>query len=102
MFCGSPLKQPDRELKKEVAGWGNKSLSYIQHTLHKRLSLPSRPAAEKPLLTEVVKRKRLAVAKKYHQRTKKDIGEKTMKINNSRVGQPIVFLQISHSPLIYL
>jgi hypothetical protein len=80
-----------RKLKKEVPGWDNTSLSYIHHTLHKRLSLSSRPAAKKPLLTEVMKRKRLAFAKKYHHRTKKDIGEKTMKINNSRVGQPIVF-----------
>jgi hypothetical protein len=34
-------------------------------TLQKRLSLPSRSAAQKPLLTIVMKKKRLAFAKKY-------------------------------------
>jgi hypothetical protein len=90
MFCGSPLKQPDRELKKEVPGWGNKSVSYIQHTLHKRhkrLSFPSRSAARKPLWQRSRRGQDFTLQRGLHW-TKKDIGEKTLKINYSRVGQP--------------
>jgi hypothetical protein len=61
-----------RELKKEVAGWGNKQVRFIQKTLQKRLNLPSRSAAQKPLLTSVMKKKRLAFSQKYQSWTEND------------------------------
>jgi hypothetical protein len=54
-----------KELKNEVPGWENMSVHYIQKTLQKRLGLPARKPAKKPLLTDKMKMKRLAFAKKY-------------------------------------
>jgi hypothetical protein len=44
-----------KELKREVPGWENMSIRYIQKTLQKRLDLPARNAAKDPLLTLKVK-----------------------------------------------
>ncbi len=44
-----------KELKREVPGWENMSVRYIQNTLQKRLDLPSRNPAKDPLLTLKVK-----------------------------------------------
>jgi transposase len=60
----NPFKSA-RQLKNEVPGWGDISVRTIQHRLQKKLGLPSRRAAKKPLLTEAMKRKRLAFARKY-------------------------------------
>jgi hypothetical protein len=46
----------------EVPGWENMTVRYIQKTLQKRLGLPARNAAKKPLLTQKMKMKRLAFA----------------------------------------
>ena len=54
-----------KQLRKEVPGWGNVSVRTIQDRLKRELGLPARRAAKKPLLTEAMKRKRLAFARKY-------------------------------------
>jgi hypothetical protein len=41
------------------------SVRFIQKTLQKRLGLPACKPAKKPLLTDKMKMKRLAFAKKY-------------------------------------
>ena len=51
-----------KELKKEVFGWDDKSVRFIQKKLQKELGLPSRCAAKKPLLTAKIIKKRLAGA----------------------------------------
>lgn len=61
-----------RELKKEVAGWQDKSVRNIQRVCQKRLCLPSRCAAKKPLLTEKMVRKRLAFCRKHRNWTEKE------------------------------
>ena len=43
----------------------NVAVRTIQHRLQKGLGLPSRKAAKKPLLTERMKKQRIAFAKKY-------------------------------------
>ena len=43
----------------------NVAVRTIQHRLQKSLGLPSRKAAKKPLLTERMKKQRIAFAKKY-------------------------------------
>ena len=43
----------------------NVAVRTIQHRLQKGLGLPSRKAAKKPLLTEQMKKQRIAFAKKY-------------------------------------
>jgi transposase len=54
-----------RELKNEVPGWSDVPVRTIQHRLQKNLDLPARRAAKKPLLTQKMKEKRIAFAKKY-------------------------------------
>jgi hypothetical protein len=54
-----------RELKNEVMGWGNISVRRIQFILQKELKMPSRVAAKKPLLTDLMIKKRLRFCKKY-------------------------------------
>ena len=44
----------------------NVAVRTIQHRLQKGLGLPSRKAAKKPLLTEQMKKQRIAFAKKIH------------------------------------
>ena len=44
----------------------------IQRTLQKTLKMPSRTAAQKPLLTEKMKKKRLQFAKNYRHFTQED------------------------------
>jgi hypothetical protein len=69
------LRQPfktAREMKKEVASQGNKQVCFIQKTRQKRLNLLSHSAAQKPLLTSAMKKKRLAFAKKYQSWTVND------------------------------
>jgi transposase len=79
-----------KELKNEVAGWENMLVCYIQKTLQKRLGLPARKPAKKPLLTHQMKMKRLATAKKYLNWSEKqwmDVmfsDESTFRIVNSR------------------
>ncbi len=60
----NPFKSA-RQLKKEVAGWGDVSVRTIQDRLQRKLGLPSRRAAKKPLLTSTMRKKRLAFARKY-------------------------------------
>jgi hypothetical protein len=55
-----------------VSGKGNKKVHFIQVTLQKRLSLPPCSAAQKSLLTNVMKKKRQAFAKKYQFWTEND------------------------------
>jgi transposase len=82
-----------RELKKDVAGWGDKQVRFIQKTLQKRLNMPSRSAAQKPLLTSVMKKKRLAFAKKYQSWSEKDwmkvmfSDESTFRLINPRAAK---------------
>ncbi len=59
-----PIKTA-KELKNEVPVWENMSVWYFQKILHKRLGMPVRKSAKKPLLTHKMKMKRLAFAKKY-------------------------------------
>ncbi len=54
-----------RQLKNEVVGWADVSVRTIQERLQKKLGLPSRRAAKKPLLTDAMKKKWLAFARKY-------------------------------------
>jgi hypothetical protein len=53
------------QLKNEVAGWADVSVRTFQDRLQKKLGLPSRRAAKKPLLTSAMRKKRLAFAIKY-------------------------------------
>jgi hypothetical protein len=48
------------------------TVRYINHLILKRLKIPSRMAAQKPLLTKKMKSKRLAFAKKYKHWTEED------------------------------
>lgn len=79
-----------KELKKEVPGWESVSVRYIQKTLQKRLGMPARKPAKKPLLTQKMKMKRLAFAKKYLNWSEKQwmnvmfSDESTFRIVNSR------------------
>jgi transposase len=79
-----------KELRNEVPGWENRSVRYIQNTLQKRLGLPARKPAKKPLLTQKMKMKRIAFAKKYLNWTEKQwknvmfSDESTFRIVNSR------------------
>ncbi|KAG0729791.1 Transposable element Tcb1 transposase [Chionoecetes opilio] len=58
------------ELKKNhPALLGNVSVRTIQHRLQISLKLPTRRAANKPLLTEAMKKKRLSFCKRYRQWT---------------------------------
>lgn len=61
-----------KQLKLEVPGWSDAAVRTIQDICNKRLGLPSRSAAKKPLLTEKMIRKRLAFCKKYRSWTEKD------------------------------
>ncbi len=54
-----------RELKNEVVVWADVSVRTIQERLQKKLGLPSRRAAKKPLLMNAMKKKQLAFARKY-------------------------------------
>ncbi len=105
-----------RELKKEVAGWGNKQVRFIQKTLQKRLYLPSCSGAQKPLLTSVMKKKVLAFAKMYQSWTETDwmkvmfSDESTFNLINpraatvrrpstmSRYKQRFIISTVKHSP----
>ncbi len=66
------------------------TVRYIQKTLQKRLGLPARNAAKKPLLTHRMKMKRLAFAKKYLNWSKQQwinvmfSDESTFRLVNSR------------------
>lgn len=59
-----------KQVKNEVPGFQNVTVRHIQRILQKRLGLPSRKAAAKPLLTAAMAKKRLAFAKKYLHLTK--------------------------------
>ncbi len=48
-----------------MKGFEKQSARFVQDRLKRVLKIPSRRAAKKPLLTEKIKRKRLAFAKKY-------------------------------------
>jgi transposase len=61
-----------RELKKEVIGWSDISVRTIQKICQRKLGLPSRCAAKKPLLTARMVKKRIAFCKKYRSWTEKD------------------------------
>jgi hypothetical protein len=54
-----------RELKNKVMGWGDISVRRIQFILQKELKMPSRVAAKKPLLTDLMVKKRLRFCRKY-------------------------------------
>jgi transposase len=61
-----------REIKGELPGFADISVRTIQHLCQKRLGLPSRCAAKKPLLTAKMVKKRLAFCKKHRSWTEKD------------------------------
>ena len=61
-----------KELKREVPGFQTLSVRRIQEILQKRLRMPSRAAAQKPLLTEKMVRKRLRFARKHLHMTAED------------------------------
>lgn len=61
-----------KELIQEVEGFQDRSARFVQDRLKRVLGLPSRRAAKKPLLTEKMKKKRLAFAKKYRSWTQAD------------------------------
>lgn len=63
-LSSTELKRTHPELLKNI------SLRTIRHRLHKDLKLPSMRAARKPLLTDRMKRQRLAFAYKYKDWTK--------------------------------
>jgi hypothetical protein len=61
-----------KELKQEIPGWGDISVRTIQRVLLQRLGLPARRAAQKPLLTPAMVKKRLAFCKKHMSWTEED------------------------------
>jgi septum formation topological specificity factor MinE len=61
-----------KELIQEVKGFERQSARFVQDRLKRVLKIPSRRAAKKPLLTEKMKKKRLAFAKKYISWTESD------------------------------
>jgi transposase len=61
-----------RQLKAKVQGWSDVSVRTIQKVCQKRLKMPSRSAAKKPLLTARMVRKRLQFCRKYRSWTEKD------------------------------
>jgi transposase len=61
-----------RIIKQEVPEMAGLTVRYINHLIFKRLKIPSRIAAQKPLLTKKMKERRLAFAKKYRQWTEED------------------------------
>ena len=69
------LKHPfktARELKREVSGWHDVSIRTIQKVCQKKLGMPSRSAAKKPLLTAAMVKKRLSFCRKYRSWTAQD------------------------------
>ena len=54
-----------KELKRKVKGFENVSVRTIQEICQKRLGMPSRSAAKKPLLTDKMVKKRLAFCRKH-------------------------------------
>jgi hypothetical protein len=67
----TPLKTA-KELKNEVAGWSHVSVRSIQDIVKKRLGMPSRCAAKKPLLTDKIVGKRMTFYKKHWAWSKTD------------------------------
>lgn len=61
-----------REIKEEVAGFANVSVRSIQRVCQKKLGIPSRCAAKKPLLTGKMIKKRLSFCRKHRSWTEKD------------------------------
>ena len=61
-----------KELKRMVEGWSHVSVRRIQAICQKRLGLPSRCAAKKPLLTDRMVKKRLAFCRKHRHWTEED------------------------------
>jgi hypothetical protein len=68
----TPYNTRSRELKEVVIGWSTISVRTIQKICPKKLGLPSRCAAKKPLLTIQMVKKRIAFSKKYRPWTEKD------------------------------
>ena len=103
-----------KELKAEVAGWDKMSVRSIQHIVQKRLQIPSRCAAKKPLLTAAMISKRIKFCKKYRDFNKWDdvmfSDESTFRLVNprsqmvrrhssiSRYKQSHVITNVKHSP----
>ncbi len=58
-------RSTDHIVKQEVLEVACLTVRYINHLILKQLKIPSRMAAQKPLLTKKMKTKRLAFAKKY-------------------------------------
>jgi hypothetical protein len=58
--------------KGEVPGFADIFVRSIKHMCQKRLGLPSRCAAKKPLLTAKMVKKRLAFCKKHRSSMEKD------------------------------
>ena len=61
-----------REVKAELQGFNDVPVRTIQRLILKKLNIPSRSAANKPLLTSVMVAKRLCFAKKHRHWTKED------------------------------
>jgi hypothetical protein len=76
-----------RELKREVSGWHDidNSIWTIQKVCQKKLGMPSRSAAKKPLLTAGMVKKRLSFCKKYRSWTAQHL-ERVMLATNRRSG----------------
>jgi transposase len=96
--CGDPFITA-KELKKQMPEvLANVSVRTIQHRLQKDMKLPSRSAAMKPLITDKMKKKRLAFAKKYKDWTADQLASvmfsdestfRTMRIVHRSVRRPI-------------
>jgi hypothetical protein len=105
-----------KELKNEVAGWSHVSVRSIQDICKKRLGMPSRCAAKKPLLTDKMVRKRMSFCKKHRSWSKQDwedvmfsdestfrlVNPRSQKVRRSsvmnRYKQKFVVTNVKHSP----
>jgi transposase len=109
-----------KEIKNELPGWKNASVRQIQHVCQKRLKIPSRAAAKKPLLTAAMVKKRLSFCKKHLHWTEKDwetvmfSDESTFKLINprsqrvrrpsgiNRYKQRYVVVNVNHPPSVMI
>jgi hypothetical protein len=71
-MCKSFHKKTAKEHIKEVKGFENQSARFVRDRLKRVLKILSIRVAKKPLLTEKMKKKRLAFAKKHRSWTERD------------------------------
>ncbi len=94
-----------KELKEELAQeLQNVSVHTIQHRLQKDLKIPCRSAAMKPLITEKMRKKRVAFAKKFKDWTPEQWGKvmfrdestfRTLRVVQRKVRRPLGSYQYS-------